>query len=100
MFFWFLDNVGEDLSESVATDGRSMNQHHPPCEGRVLQNFQNLQSILEPPSRPQEVHHTALNQEDIHATVQIKVPVLSHSPWLGTKPGEEKQKWTRSGRRI
>lgn len=96
MFFPSLSDVGEDLGEGVASNGGSMDQDSPPRELRLLQKFQDLQPIAEPPSRPQEVRYAALDDKDIHATIQVKVPVLGNGSRLGTKPGEEQKKRTGS----
>lgn len=92
-----MSDMGEYLSESVATDGGGVDQHRPPRELRLLQNLQNLQPVVEPPSRPQEVHYVAPDHEDVHAAVQVKVPVLGHRPRLCTEVGEEKKKRTSGG---
>lgn len=98
--FGFPSNVGENLGESVATNGGGMDQHVPSRERGFFQNIQNLQPITEAPSRPQEVHHTALNQEDIHATFQVEVTILSNSHWLSAEPREEDEKRARVGGRV
>lgn len=100
MLFPPLSYVGERLGESVAADGGGVDQHRPPRELRLLQNLQDLQPVVEPPSRPQEVQGVALDQEDVHSAVQIKVPVLGHRGRPGAEPGEEKEKRTGSGCRI
>lgn len=100
VLFLFLSNVGERLGEREATDGGGMDQHRPPWELRLLQNLQNLQPVVEPPLGPQKVHYIAPDHKDVHAAVQVKVPVLGHGPWLGAEPGEEKKKGTGSGGTI
>ena len=86
--------MGEDLGEGVASDGGGVDQHSPLRELRFLQEFQDLQPIAEPPSWPQEVHYAALDDKDIYATVEVKVPVLGNRSRLGAKPGEEQKKRT------
>lgn len=96
MFFPSLSHVGEDLGEGVASDGGGVDQHRPPRELRLLQKIQDLQPVAESPSRPQEVHYATLDDKDIHATGQVKVPVLGNGSRLGAKPGEEQKKRTGS----
>lgn len=83
-------DVGQYLGESVAANGGGVHQHRPPRELGPLQHLQDLQAVVQPPARPQEVHNAALNHQDIHA-VQVKVPVLGQGPRLGPKPGEEEK---------
>lgn len=86
-------DVGQYLGESVAADGGGVHQHRPPRELRPLKHLQDLQAVVQPPARPQEVHDAALNHQDVHA-VQVKVPVLGQGPRLGPEPGEEEEEGT------
>lgn len=92
--------VGEGLGESEAADGGGVDHHGPPGEPRPLQDLQHLQAVVEPPPRPQEVHDVALDQEDVHAAVQVEVPVLAHRRPPGAEPGEEEQEGPRGGRGV
>ena len=74
-----------------------MDQHLPPRELRLLQNPQHLQSVVEAPARPQEVHDTALHHQDVDAAGQVKVPVLGNRHRPGTEPREEEKKRTGVG---
>lgn len=100
MSFWLFSNVTEHLGESVAPDGAGMDQYVSATEWRLFQNIQNLQTVAEPPARPQEVCYSALDQEHIHATVEVQVPVFGHGSWLGAEPGEENKEWTGAGGRV
>lgn len=94
MFSLSLSNVGEDLGEGVAPDRGGVDQHRPPGELRLLQNLQNLQCVVQPPAGPQKVQDVALDDEYVHATLQVKVPVLSQGRRPGAQPGEEKEEGT------
>lgn len=100
MLFSSLSDVHEDLGEGVASDGGGVDQHSPPREPRLLQKFQELQPVAEPPAGPEKVHDAALDDEDIHAALQVKVPVLGDGSRLGAKPGEEQKKRARSWANI
>lgn len=86
--------VGQDLGESVAADGGGVHQQRPPGELRLLQHPQNLQAVIQPPARPQEMHDATLHHQHVHA-VQVEVAVLGHGPRLGPEPGEEEEEGTR-----